>query len=382
MNYTKKTKKDERNNKIIELYESRLKINEIANILNIDRRTVVSVLKKDKSINYESTKNRPSLKTIKRNDEVIDLYLNKNKSIHEISDILNLNRKTISKILKDNNIEIKMLNDYTKKKRKYLFDTDIFKQINTEEKAYWLGFLYADGDVSSDGYTISLHLQESDYEHLVKFKNFLQCENIKIEHKTHKGNKSCRLRIYSIIMNHDLQKLGCVPKKSLILKFPTLEQVPKHLISHFLRGYFDGDGCICISNKQAHFTIIGTPEFLNGYEYYILKTLNRQNPNKRKKSKADHNRTEFMVYAGNKQCKKKYYYLYKDATIYLDRKHQKFNSILPSQNEADNNSEIINAELSGKTIKSKDTQPEPKTNSDISQGQSIDSDTPTDDRRV
>ena len=55
---------------------------------------------------------------------------------------------------------------------------------------------------------------------------------------------------------------------------------------------------------------------------------------------------------------------------------------MPSQDEADNNLEMISAELSGKTVKSKDTQPEPKANSDISQGQSIDDDPSTDDRRV
>ena len=60
--------------------------------------------------------------------------------------------------------------------------------------------------------------------------------------------------------------------------------------------------------------------------------------------------------------------------IYLDRKYEKFNMLLPSQNEADNNSEIISAELSGKTVKSNDTQPEPKANGDISQGQSIEDD--------
>ena len=123
--------------------------------------------------------------------------------------------------------------------------------------------------------------------------------------------------------------------KSLILKFPTIEQVPIELIHHFMRGYFDGDGCICISNNQAYFTVIGTPEFLNGYEYYLLKTLNRTTPNKRKHTKRHHEQTEWIVYGGNKQCKKIYDYLYKDATIYLDRKKQKFISILPSQNETD-----------------------------------------------
>lgn len=373
MNYTKLTKKEERNNKIIELYKSGLKIIEIANILKIDRRTVTSVLKKEKGITYKSTKNKLSLKTIERNNKVIDLYLNENKSIHEISNILNLDRRTISKILKDNNIEIKILNDHSKKSRKHFFDINIFKQIDTEEKAYWLGFLYADGNVSSDMHTVAIQLQESDYDHLIKFRNFLQGNDIQIE--LHEKNKACRIRINSTVLSHDLQNLGCIPRKSLALKFPTLEQVPKYLIHHFLRGYFDGDGCICISNKQAHFTIVGTPEFLNGYEHYILKALGRQKPNKRKKAKVDHDRTEFIAYAGNKQCEKIYYYLYKDATIFLDRKYEKFNSILPSQNEADNNSEMISAELSEKAVTSEMAgNSSPKANGNISQAQRIDSD--------
>ena len=55
---------------------------------------------------------------------------------------------------------------------------------------------------------------------------------------------------------------------------------------------------------------------------------------------------------------------------------------MPSQDETDNNFEMISAELSGKTVKSQDTQPEPKTDSDISQGQRVDSDPSADDRRV
>ena len=102
-----------------------------------------------------------------------------------------------------------------------------------------------------------------------------------------------------------------------------------------MRGYFDGDGSICISNNQAHFTVIGTPDFLNGYEKYLLEGINKKTPNKRRHTKRYHEQTEWIVYGGNKQCKKIYDYLYKDASVFLERKYQKFISILPSQDKTD-----------------------------------------------
>lgn len=46
----------------------------------------------------------------------------------------------------------------------------------------------------------------------------------------------------------DLSKHGCVPNKSLILKFPTT--LPNELVNDFIRGYFDGDGSVYINNKR------------------------------------------------------------------------------------------------------------------------------------
>lgn len=74
-------------------------------------------------------------------------------------------------------------------------------------------------------------------------------------------------------MVNDLEKLGCVSNKSLILKFPTKEQVPENLTSHFLRGYFDGDGSVFLSENsngrtdvkysRINVQLCGTFEFLD-----------------------------------------------------------------------------------------------------------------------
>lgn len=123
-------------------------------------------------------------------------------------------------------------------------------------------------------------------------------------------------------MVQDLIVHGCFQNKSLELKFPTVEQVPSHLIHHFMRGYFDGDGCISTSRqgKDLRFEVLGTYEFLTMYEQTL--GVNIKEP-KQTKSQA------FIVqHGGNQQVKKIYEYLYKDATIYLERKRNIFIAVL------------------------------------------------------
>ena len=78
-----------------------------------------------------------------------------------------MSRSRLSKKFKTEGIEIIHPQNYTK------FNDTIFESIDTEEKAYWLGFLYADGSISSTNNTIELSLKSSDINHLIKFKYFL-----------------------------------------------------------------------------------------------------------------------------------------------------------------------------------------------------------------
>lgn len=155
------------------------------------------------------------------------------KGVTEIGKILNIDRVAVSRNLK-----------------KLGYDTsrnplikNIFHIIDTEEKAYWLGFLYADGYVSKYN-QIEVSLSLEDEEHLIKLKQFINTNTniIKDEHR-------CRLLFCSKELANDLAQLGCVNNKSLILQFPTEQQVPQELIRHFLRGYVDGDGCLCYTKK-------------------------------------------------------------------------------------------------------------------------------------
>ena len=207
------------------------------------------------------------------------------------------------------------------------FDNTIFNNIDTEEKAYWLGFLYADGCVSSRDNGMELSLQLLDTMHLIKFSNFLNSKN-KIHLDFSVGTYGrCRFNVSNNKFKNDLIKLGCCPQKSLILKFPTANQVPENFIIPFIRGYFDGDGCLSHTysdTKKTRFTVnvglIGTNNFLVELEK-VLKKYNIQ-CNWYKNPSYKNNTIEIRF---NKTNSVKFLNLiYKNSKIYLDRKYQKY----------------------------------------------------------
>lgn len=130
------------------------------------------------------------------------------------------------------------------------YNENYFDIIDTPQKAYFLGLLYADGCIShttrtsgSICYIMAIALQEDDKYVLEKFRIEMERPNnlLFIRGNDHRKAKFC-FTVSGEKIHHDLEKHGCVERKSLILQFPTT--VPEELMSHFIRGYFDGDGCI------------------------------------------------------------------------------------------------------------------------------------------
>lgn len=248
-------------------------------------------------------------------------YLITNISLTDICKKYNFTRWSFTKYLKENNIDTK---------RKISANENIFEYIDSEEKAYWLGFLYADGSViyniEEKRYVIEICLSIKDIEHLNKFKSFINT-NKNIEIKDH-GN-TCRLSINSKKICQDLIKLGCIPKKSLILKFPKNNQVNKKFIKDFIRGYFDGDGCISLSkrSKTHSITLLGTFEFING----IINVFNFKNHKIDKDRR--HLGNTFTLRLNVLEGFDFISYLYKDSNIFLNRKFEKYNIISNCRSE-------------------------------------------------
>lgn len=264
----------------------------------------------------------------KATDEYIENYNNK-PSLAKLSKKYNIGSKTISDRLKL--LGYKIINHWNKIK----FDEHIFDSIDTEEKAYWLGFIFADGYVSGfniegkNNYYFEIALKGSDKKHLDKFNKFTKHEDInhvkvnKAEcFNTGTVHDRCRWGVCNKHLWRVLNSYGCVPSKSLILRFPSLSIFKDiSLIKHFIRGYWDGDGCLSYSNKEhtrACISILGTEEFLTEIKNNLpLKNnyiLYNNSNNKITKGFQISGKHAFEI------C----YYLYENATIYLDRKYEKY----------------------------------------------------------
>lgn len=183
--------------------------------------------------------------------------------------------------------------------------------------------MYADGCVNRTSDRIELSLKEEDYNHIVKFKNFLQSEHT-IGRKTKTvGDKiytSYRLAITSKKLKQDLISHGCVPNKTKLLKFPDLDN---NLKKHFIRGYVDGDGCITKHNtSKVSLEVLGTEDFLKA----ILDCYNFSKDKYIYTFK--HSDIKRLVLSG-KNAFKVINDLYENSNIYLDRKFNLYNKFAP-----------------------------------------------------
>ena len=177
--------------------------------------------------------------------QIKNLYIS-GMSSTKIGIKFNLYHKQVRRILDELNVE-----KSNKSRRKHTLDENYFDVIDTPNKAYILGFLYADGYNSIDKYTIRLQLQECDYEILEKMRlelksdnelKFIRCDN-KVASNGYISKNMYQLEVYSKHMCEQLDRLGMHQNKSLILEFP--DWLSEELYSHFIRGYFDGDGSYC-----------------------------------------------------------------------------------------------------------------------------------------
>lgn len=219
--------------------------------------------------------------------------------------------------------------------RTIFFNDDFFHTIDTEEKAYWLGFIFADGAIiktskdMSEYNRLSICLSVKDEKHLQKFAEAIEYPTEKIKHCLSDGNygmhELCYLRCNSVKMVRDLQSHNCHPNKTYISSYP--DDIPPKLERHFIRGYFDGDGSIS-GSKAGLFEITS--------EIYALERMQNTlmtNCALRKTKIANRKNTGRLCYGGKLQLKRIFDFLYKDATVFLERKYTKFLSYVFTQDE-------------------------------------------------
>jgi hypothetical protein len=203
-------------------------------------------------------------------------------------------------------------------KRIYTFDETFFTCIDSEEKAYILGFIMADGFIESSGRALTITLNKRDADLLEKIKQCLKANiplAIKGKEKQFRALTFCSKRIVA-----DLAHFSIARNKTKTLKFPDLAS---RLYSHFLRGYFDGDGHI--GYRQCALTV-GSASFLEGLLNFLWESHGFR--------PWIGNRTTYYHLQFNKKQSPFINWLYADARIYLARKYERFDTYWRSEHEA------------------------------------------------
>lgn len=222
-----------------------------------------------------------------------------------------------------------------------------FSVIDTERKAYFLGLLYADG-CNRENNVVVLSLGEPDQylvEGLKEELGFGGPLRI-INYADHSWKTTHRLELCNKRLSRDLYRLGCVYRKSLILRFPTEEQVPKHLLPHFVRGFFDGDGSIA-NNRRLEVSMMSSPDFCQGLKTYLETTLNIK-----AYLKKHHNGKNHVVATNLRASVLVLDHIYQDATIYMTRKRDRFKRFIQTYRHSKHNggsyisNDLFNAKIS------------------------------------
>ena len=252
---------------------------------------------------------------------IIQEYLDtpeEQRSLTKLGEAYGVRRQTISKWLKDRGIEVI---NYQNRSR---LDEHIFDSIDTEEKAYWLGFLFADGNISHTGNRLEVRLSIKDLSHLEKFRKFLGLTT-EIRTGICNGNGFCHLAVRNKHLWHTLDSLGCHPRKSLILEFPNFSIFSDvKLIKHFIRGYIDGDGCLTIyrgseNHYRTEINLVGTEKFLT-----VVRKLFYDEGYICNKSCTNWENKAYSLTFSDLPSRRIARLLYEKATIYLERKYNKY----------------------------------------------------------
>lgn len=243
------------------------------------------------------------------------------------------------------------------RKRRCTLNENYFQELDSKDKAYFLGFIYADGFITkpSHGQNI-LGLTLAEIEPIDKFKKYIQT-NKKVGYYKKTSSYSNKSYEYKLALNSDklvsdIEKLGVIERKTLTLTFPNLRE---DLIPHFIRGYFDGDGSVFLHkdsreeysyNEYLGINICGTKEFLIALTKHLPFLEEGQCIYKEERKETN---CWNLKMASNIRSLELYHYMYKDCNdLYLSRKREKFENFIRDKGSTTiitnptNNKEYIN----------------------------------------
>ena len=250
-------------------------------------------------------------------------YLEKGEPGTAIATDLGIDSKTVYNV-------VRSMSGKVRPDRRYTLNEGFFDSIDSEEKAYWLGFIAGDGCISYD--KLVVQLQRRDREHLIKLRSALDADHPiqdLLKEKNAKMLPQSRIEIYSPHLTCGLIKLGITPHKSLTLRPPELAP---EFRKHFWRGEIDADGCISIQHSKHHrkriqitllgsrLTVFAFADFVNQFAASLAVPHQTQG------------KIWYVAYGGIQLPQRILHELYDGANVFLDRKLKRAQQALAIEN--------------------------------------------------
>lgn len=293
----------------------------IAKDLGVSRTVVANVFKKEGIDVSSRTSVCPTGPIGPRAPQLVAMY-ESGAGIEAVAKEFGCSPASVRKYLRRASVKIRSLRDYAYPVNEHFFDV-----IDSEEKAYVLGFMMADGCNSGKNAEVRLAIADRDILEAIatamNFKGPLAC-------RERPGLKPLHvLSVGSRVMSDTLSRAGCVPNKTYLATYPGRGVVPETLERHLIRGWNDGDGTITCarSTRRWYSRIVGTEAVCFGLQDAVERHLGFSGKVSPIHDSGRHVTWAFAV--SNRDRLRRYLgWLYDGATICLPRKRDKYHQFL------------------------------------------------------
>lgn len=233
--------------------------------------------------------------------------------------------RIVKRVLQEHNIHIKTIQETNV--NKYWINHNYFKT-QSEDMGYWLGILGSDGCIASNTNQIYIELQRGDKELLEKLNKTIENERPIKDYETGRGYENSKIYFYSKEIKKDLAIYNIIPNKTYDKNYTFPYLLNKQYYKDYIRGLFDGDGCIKKGTSITFQIDVGRKEIAE-------EIINYFKENNIDLSITELPKTNVILYRiygyGKAKCQKIYNIIYNtNSDLFLKRKKNKFEELLTS----------------------------------------------------
>jgi len=203
---------------------------------------------------------------------------------------------------------------------------DEFKIIDTPEKSYIFGFLWADGHLkfggNSSGNSIKLCIHAQDEAVLDFIIKHIGGKKFNRDYIDKNTNKIVLRRTWELNSNNIYKNFNSLNFRK------NINAVPEEYISHFIRGLIDGDGCYSIKqNKNWIDSIFITSDY--NQDWSFLSNIDKIKNHIIKRYVKSNGKVSLFYISGNQQDKIDFLkWIYQNSSFHFDRKYNKIHKFL------------------------------------------------------